>query len=119
MKITLILVALLLSACTSIQSAGVADYTVRPIVIGEKTICCEIIVKNGKEYASLKASIKKAGSDYSVDLEEQTVQAFAGQQRAAEVVTKAVDAAATVGTAIIATPVAGAALGTGIKVLAQ
>lgn len=119
MRTLVIFAALLLGACTSIQSAGVADYTVRPIVLGEKTLCCEVIVKNGKEYASLKASIKKTGDDYSVELEEQAVQAFAGQQRAAEVVTKTVDAAATVGTAIIATPAAGAALGTGLKALAQ
>ena len=44
------------------------------------------------------------------------MQAFAGQQKAAEVVVKAVETAGTLGAAAIAAP---AALGTGLKVLAQ
>ena len=103
-----------LSACTSLQHAGMAEYTVKPMIIDKQTVCCEVSVKNGKEYASLKAKVIKKGDDYSVELEEQTVQAFAGQQKAADVVVKAVETAGTLGAAAIAAP---AALGTGLKVL--
>lgn len=116
--VLLLIAALLLGACTSMQSAGVADYTVRPIVLGEKTLCCEVSIKNGKEYARLKARIEKTGDDYRVELEEETVQAFAGQQKAADVVTKAVDAAATVGVSAIVGPAGIGALGTGLKAIA-
>lgn len=115
----LVLVALSLSACSALQTAGVADYSVKPIVIGKETVCCEVSVKNGKEYASLKARITKTGNDYSVELEEQAVQAFAGQQKAADVVTKAVETAGTLGASAIAAPAVGTALGTGVKLIAQ
>lgn len=105
-----LLCSLLLPACASLQSAGVAEYTVRPIVIGEQTLCCEITVRNGKEYASLKASIRKTGNDYSVDLEEQAVQAFAGQGKAAAAVATIAKSTATLGAAIVGGPAIGAGL---------
>ena len=112
MRLALVLLcSLLLTACASLQSAGVAEYTVRPIVIGEQTLCCEVTVRNGKEYASLKARIRKTGNDYSVDLEEQVVQAFAGQAHAADTVTAAVTSAAAVG----ATIVGGSAVSAGLQ----
>ena len=115
MKKTLLLAILPLAACSSLQNAGMAEYTVKPMVIDKQTVCCEVSVKNGKEYASLKAKVVKKGDDYSVELEEQAVSAFAGQQKAAEVVAKGVDAAATLGTSVIATPV----LGAGARLIAQ
>lgn len=39
-----------------------------------------MLVKNGKEYAALKAHVQKSGDDYSVDLDEQAVSAFPGQE---------------------------------------
>ena len=56
-----------------------------------------------KAKAAMPRVIKK-GDDYSVELEEQTVQAFAGQQKAADVVVKAVETAGTLGAAAIAAP---------------
>ena len=118
MKILFIaLSVLLLSACSSLQNAGMAEYSVKPMIIGEQTVCCEVIVKNGKEYASLKAKVVKRGDDYSVELEEQAVHAFDGQQKAAEVVTKAVETAGSLGTSLITAPAVGSVLGTGLKVL--
>lgn len=103
-------VAIILSGCTSLQSAGVADYSVRPIVIGEKTICCEIIVKNGKEYASLKARIEKTGDNYRVEFEEQAVQAFAGQAHVADTVAAGVTSAVAIGATLVGGPAIGARL---------
>ena len=111
----LTVLALLLTGCASLQNAGMAEYSVKPMVIDKQTVCCEVTIKNGKEYASLKAKVVKKGDDYSVELEEQAVSAFAGQQKAAEVVAKGVDAAATLGASVIAAPV----LGVGARLIAQ
>ena len=119
MKMILIaLAALILSACSSLQNAGMAEYSVKPMVIDKQTVCCEVSVKNGKEYASLKAKVIKKGDDYSVELEEQAVSAFAGQQKAADTVGKAIETAGTLGTSALVAPVADT-LGTGLKVIAQ
>ncbi len=110
---TLILLSLslLVAACGSLQSAGLAEYTFRPMVIDKQTICCEVTIKNGKEYASLKAKVVKRGDDYSVELDEQTVRAFDGQAKTAETVTGAVKSAATVGAALVG----GTAVGAGVQ----
>lgn len=118
MKTLIIALALALTGCASLQNAGMAEYSVKPMVIDKQTVCCEVTVKNGKEYANLKAKVIKKGDDYSVELEEQAVSAFAGQARTAEVVGKTVEAAASLGTSALVAPVADT-LGTGIKVLAQ
>ena len=119
MKTLIIALALALTGCASLQHAGLAEYTLKPMVIEKQTVCCEVTIKNGKEYASLKAKVIKKGDDYSVELEEVTVQAFAGQARTAEVVGKTVEAAASLGTSVLAAPVVGSALGSGVKLLAQ
>ena len=116
--ITLTLAVSSLAACSSLQNAGMAEYTVKPMVIDKQTVCCEVVVKNGKEYASLKAKVVKKGDDYSVELEEQAVSAFAGQQKAADTVNKAIETAGTLGTSALVAPVVDT-LGTGLKVLAQ
>lgn len=125
--ITLTLVVSSLAACSSLQNAGMAEYTVKPMVIDKQTVCCEVSVKNGKEYASLKAKVVKKGDDYSVELEEQAVSAFAGQAKAADTVNKAIETAGTLGTSAIAAgtaravgaAAAGEVLGTGLKAVAQ
>lgn len=96
-----ILFAMLSAGCASLQHAGMAEYSVKPVIVEGKAICCEVSVKNGKEYASLKAHVQKTGDDYSVDLDEQTVSAFPGQTAAAGIAGKAIDAAATLGTSAI------------------
>ncbi len=80
------LLFLFLTGCASVQNAGTAEYSVKPVAIGEKTICCEVTVKNGKEFAYLEAHIEKRGDDYTVDLKEQGVKAFEGQAIAASVI---------------------------------
>ena len=109
MKMILITaIAVILSACSSLDNAGVAEYSIKPFVIGEQTICCEVTVKNGKEYASLKAKIVKKGDDYSVELDETGIAAFRGQELAAGA---AKDATATAVSA--ATKAAAAVAGVG------
>ena len=115
MKTLIIALALALTGCASLQNAGMAEYSVKPMVIDKQTVCCEVTVKNGKEYASLKAKVVKKGDDYIVELEEQAVSAFAGQQKATDIVAKAIETAGTLGTSVIATP----ALGSGVKLRAQ
>lgn len=51
MRIALVSFLLLLTGCASVQNAGTAEYSVKPVVIGEKTVCCEVTVRNGKNDA--------------------------------------------------------------------
>ena len=102
-----ILVALLaLSGCTSLQYAGTASYSVKPIVDAKgNVICCAVDVKNGKEIANLEAHVQKQGDNYTVDLKEQGVAAFAGQAIAAGATKEAIDAAVKAALAIALAPV--------------
>lgn len=96
MKQTLIFGAALalLSGCAALQSAGRAEYTVRPYTAADGTVqCCEVHVVNGKEYALLEAHVVKQGDDWRVDLKEQGVAAFQGQAHAANVAQAAIEAA--------------------------
>ena len=112
-----------LTGCASLQNAGTAEYSVKPFVIDAKAgtvACCEVMVRNGKEIASVKAHVQKQGDSYTVDLEEQGVQAFQGQTIAAGVTQAAIDAAAKAAVAAALAPVlpallpaAGAALQSG------
>ena len=68
------------------QKAGTAEDSVKPVVIGEKTVCCKMSVRNAKGFAYLEAHIEKRGDDYAVDLKEQGVKAFEGQAIAASVI---------------------------------
>jgi len=82
--ILLALLTLGLSSCASLQYAGNASYSVSPYEskTGEVS-CCKVDVHNGKEIANLEAHIIKDGDKYTVDLKEQGVAAFAGQEIAA------------------------------------
>lgn len=114
--ILLAIVSLSLVGCTSLQQAGTASYTIRPMLIDGRTVCCEVAVVNGKQYASLDATLVKTGGDYTVTLSERGVEAFRGQEIAAgatkslaSTTAKAVAAAVI---APLALPAAGAALAT-------
>lgn len=106
-----------LAGCASVQNAGVASYSVKPIVIDGKQVCCEVAVLNGKEVQEVSADIMKRGDDYEVHVHEVGVAAFKGQQISADA-TRAVasEAGKTAALAVIApmlpalAPVAGAAL---------
>lgn len=83
-----------LSGCASMQYAGTASYSVKPIVdTSGGVVCCAVEVHNGKEIANLEAHIYKQGDSYTVDLKETGVAAFAGQAIAAGALKEAVDGA--------------------------
>ena len=94
-SLLILLAALTLAACASIQTAGIASYSIRPFVVDAASgavACCELSVQNGKEFASLEAHIEKKGENYVVDLKEQGVKAFPGQRISAGAAGSAIDA---------------------------
>ena len=118
MKHLFIIIALLaLAGCASLNNAGTADYQVRPFLdAAGAPHCCEVSVRNGKEIASVKARIEKRGDDYTVEIEQQGVQAFAGQAIVAGVTHEALTAAARAAVASALAPLlpaASAALASG------
>jgi len=84
MKYILIVIALALTGCASLQNAGNANYQLRQITDSNGKTGFDIIVKNGKEIASVKVHLEKDGEQITVDLEETGVAAFAGQQIASD-----------------------------------
>lgn len=107
------LILLALGGCTSLQQAGTASYTIRPMLIDGRTVCCEVAVVNGKQYASLDAMLVKTGDDYTVTLSERGVEAFRGQEIAAGAAKSAASVAGkavAVGGAVLVAPLVGAAL---------
>lgn len=118
MKHLFIIIALLaLAGCASLNNAGTADYQVRPFLdAAGAPHCCEVSVRNGKEIASVKARIEKRGDDYTVEIEQQGVQAFAGQAIVAGATKDALEAAARAAVASALAPLlpaASAALASG------
>lgn len=118
MKCLLVFVSLLaLAGCASLNNAGTADYQVRPFVdSGGVTHCCEVSIRNGKEITALKARVEKRGDDYLVEVEQQGVQAFAGQAIVAGATKDALEAAARAAVANALAPLlpaASAALASG------
>ena len=94
MKKLLLIVVVVLAGCSSLQNAGMVEYSIKPIVTAQgDVICCEAVVRNGKEYGQLKAKVKKTGGDYEVTLEETGVAAFQGQQISSDALKGIVDAA--------------------------
>jgi hypothetical protein len=106
MKALLVLpLALLLTACPSLQYAGNASYSVKPFTDSNgQVVCCAVDVRNGKEIANLEAHVTKQGDNYTVDLKEQGVAAFAGQKIAAEAFTSAVTEATKAAVAAVLAP---------------
>lgn len=109
-------VFLALSGCASLQHAGTASYSMKPVLVNDKLVCCEVTINNGKQYARLDATLTKTGDDYAVTLSERGVEAFRGQEIAADAVSitsKAAVKAAAIGGAVLVAPIAGAALMSG------
>jgi len=109
MKYGMILAALfavMLGGCASMQYAGTASYSVAPVFAQDGSIhCCKVDVFNGKEIAALNVHIVwSPTAGYTVDLNEQGVAAFKGQEIAAGAVATGAQAAT------VAAEVAGAAL---------
>ena len=78
-----LLAIIAMSGCASVQNAGTASYSVRPFMSGDKAICCEVTVNNGKEIAVVDARVIMKGSDVEVRLYQEGVVAFDGQRIAA------------------------------------
>ena len=108
---------LALGGCASLDQAGTASYSMKPVLVDDKLVCCEVMIVNGKEIALLDATMIRRGDDYEVRLHEEGVVAFDGQRIAAgaarSMAASAVKAAAVGGLAIAApvlAPAAGAML---------
>lgn len=99
MKYLLIIIALSLTGCQSLQYAGSSSYQIRQITDANGKTGFDISVKNGKEIATVKAHLVKDGERIEIDLEETGVAAFAGQQIASEAYKLAVKQAAEVAAA--------------------
>lgn len=74
--------ALFAVGCTSLQTAGVAEYRVEPIAVDGQVICCSVLVKNGKEAAEVRVVYQDGARRF--ELHERGITAFAGQRIAAE-----------------------------------
>ncbi len=85
--VSVVMLVISLAGCASIGTAGVASYTVKPMVIDGKTYCCEASIQNGKEIAELDVLMEKSGDAYRVSLRERGVTAFKGQALAVEAAT--------------------------------
>lgn len=108
------IISLSLTGCASLNQAGTASYTIKPMLIDGRTVCCEVAVVNGKQYASLDAMLVKAGDDYTVMLSERGVEAFRGQEIAAGAAASAGKTAlkaAAIGGAVLIAPIAAPAIG--------
>lgn len=113
-RVLIPLILLALGGCASLQHAGSASYTIKPMLIGDRTVCCEVAIHNGKQYARLDATLTKTGDDYTVTLSERGVEAFRGQQIAADAASlagKAAVKAAVIGGAVLIAPIAAPAVG--------
>lgn len=96
--------AMLISGCTSLQGAGIASYSVKPMLLNGEQICCEVTMLNGKEYAELKVDIVREGGKWSVHLDEKGVAAFQGQSISASAVGGVVSEAAKISVASALAP---------------
>lgn len=108
------IISLSLTGCASLNQAGTASYTIKPMLIDGRTVCCEVAIHNGKQYASLDATLVKVGDDYTVTLSERGVEAFRGQEIAAGAVASAGKVAlkaAAIGGAVLIAPIAAPAIG--------
>jgi|SRR5674476_447073 len=107
MKLTILLALAicLLTGCASLQYAGNASYDVKPYETKDGTpVCCTVSIRNGKEIANLEAHVVKSGDDYTVDLKEQGVAAFKGQEIAADAFKSAVVEATKAAVAAVLAP---------------
>lgn len=83
MKNLAILLACLLSGC-----AGIATYSIRPFYDQQTQhyVCCETLIVNGKDIASIVVDVAKTGENYTIHLQESGVGATAPVTAQGEVV---------------------------------
>lgn len=119
MKSLILLAALALAGCESLNHAGTSSLSVRPLDIGGQPRCCAVDVRDGKQYASLDVLLERSGDDYRLKLSARGVEAFRGQELAAGAAqATAATAAKAAATAVIA-PAAVPAAGAAIRALTQ
>lgn len=109
-----LIAVLALSGCASLDQAGTASYSMKPVLVNDKLVCCEVVIVNGKEIALLDATVIKRGDDYEVRLHEEGVAAFEGQRIAAGAAKTAAAAAAkaaAIGGTVLVAPVLAPAVG--------
>lgn len=107
MKRLLILAAIaafFMSGCASLQNAGTASYSIKQVTDAKGQPGFDLEVRNGKEIANVEAHLTKDGDKVTVDLKEQGVAAFQGQQIAATSVQASIDAAAKAAVAAALAP---------------
>lgn len=117
-KLLLLIPLLLLAGCASLRYSGIAEYSLTPVFSGPQHTFegYGLQVVNGKEIASVQASMVKKGNDYTITLKELGVKAFQGQAIAADAAsTLGANAvkAALIGGGVMIAPVAGAAIASG------
>lgn len=114
---TLSLIVLLLAGCADY---GVSRYSIEPIILADGSpTCCKVSLVNGKEIGRIKVHLEKKDGYWLIDLDEQDVKSFEGQQIASDAVSStAAEVANTASTAILA-PTGITAVGTIIKGVTQ
>lgn len=114
MHALLVLIALALAGCASIDHAGTSSLSVQPLEIGGQPRCCAVAVHDGKQYASVDVLLEKTGDDYRLKLSARGVEAFRGQEIAAgatqSLASTTAKAAAVAAIAPAALPAVGAVL---------
>jgi hypothetical protein len=120
MKYIILIIALGLGGCASLQNAGNSSYELRQVTDANGNAGFDISVKNGKEIASVEVHLEKDGEKVIIDLKETGVAAFAGQQISADALKITIKQAAEVAVAAAMAmaapgvlPLAGAALAGG------
>lgn len=111
--LTSTLLCVALSGCASLNFAGNASYSVKPVQVGLAIVCCEVTIADGKERAALDVHVNKAGENYDITFSERSVTAFAGQAIAANATQEAISAAAKAAVVAILGPVLPAVIGAG------
>ena len=74
MKAVLICLVALLAGC-----AGISTYSIRPFYDPDlrTLVCCQALITNGKNLATLQVTAKKSGNDYDLTFSETGVSASA------------------------------------------
>jgi hypothetical protein len=99
MKYFILIIALALTGCQSLQYAGSSAYSIRQITDSNGKTGFDINVRNGKEVASVTAHLEKDGEKIVIDLQETGVAAFAGQKISADALKLTIEQAAKVAAA--------------------
>jgi len=90
-----ILLAVLLPAltgCASLNDAGRSEYSVEPVAVDGKTVCCRVRIVSGREVGRVKAKLRQTERGPELDLDVQGIRAFQGQAIAAAAQRQTVDA---------------------------